>query len=100
MAVCAFRPEGDHDMRLYSANVPGDRRNGFGRIDAVERAVRIIEYVDFPQSELARRRPQLRLANTADDVRSRRFAEGTEAAALAPRRRHEIRCDTFGRALR
>ena len=62
MAVGAFGAERDDDVRLDAAQVSRDLADRFGRVDLVERAVRIAEEADLAETQLPRGRPQLGLA--------------------------------------
>src|SRR5437016_4360782 len=100
MAVRAFRPERDHDVRLHATEMRGDGvLRGFG-IDGIEAPIWITKGGDLADAERLRGRVQLGLARLADDVGTRTLGTVDESPALASRRGDEIRLDTFPRIFR
>jgi hypothetical protein len=96
VTISAFRPERHHDLRPHPAEVTGNSGDGLGCVDAVERAVGVVEEADLAQAELLGRGPKLRLPRAPNHVRRRTRDRVPESAALAARRGHQVRRNPFG----
>jgi len=100
MAIRALRTERNDDLRSDPAKVTGDFLDRFGRVDLIERAIRIVEEPDFSEAQLCSGRQQLGLTRLADDVRSRRLLAVSEPTAFASGRCHQIGRHSLGRTFR
>ena len=95
MAVGAVRAEGNDDVRLHASKMCA-MRHRFGRVDRVERAVRIAEQPRLRLTPSFARPPSTRPLAPCRRSPAPATRRVSEASALAARRRQQEGRDAFG----
>src|SRR5688572_2262831 len=95
VTVTSIRSKRSDDMRPDATNMGCNLSLGFDGIGSIEVAIDVVEKICAANSQLPGRGAQFRFTHLANDVQLGPHGSVSETAALAARRRYQVRVNPF-----